>query len=219
MGLASGHVRDIAFSPDGEQIASVAVHCRTVTVWDIDSGKTVLSLQGPLEWCESVAFSPDGKWLAAGGYYGTVQVWDASTGRESRTLSGNKSVVRGLSFSPNGTQLASASGARLNVWDVESGRQIADLIVEGMLLDVAFSPDGKRISTCSSQALVSEWDIATGQQTHSMQALLDRATAQFVYQRSNPTSNFVYSVAYRPNGKQIAACSSDSIVRVWNVTQ
>ena len=213
----SSHVRDLAFSPDGKRIASVSVHSRTVTLWDIASGKAVLSLKGPLEWCESVAFSPDGKWLAAGGYYGTVQLWDASNGREFRTFTGKSGVVRCLSFSPNGKQLVSGSGGRLNVWGVEMGQQITTLKVGGMLFDVSFSPDGKRLATCSSDALVSEWDVASGRQTHSLKALLDRSTARFTFNIQNPSSNFVYAVAYRSDGKQLAASSSDGIVRVWNL--
>ena len=184
----SSHILDVAFSPDGKRIASVGLHDRTVKVWDIASGETVFSLEGPPEWVESVAFSPDGKWLAAGGQDGTVQLWDASTGRESRTLQGHKAgawcEACHSARTENDWRTASVDKT-MKVWDVESGREIRTLKVDGMLFDVAFSPDGKRLAACSHEASVSEWDVASGRETLSLTALTDRQTA--IHRR--PTSH------------------------------
>ncbi len=212
----SSHVLDVAFSPNGERIASAALHDRTVNVWDVASGEAVFSLEGPPEWIESVAFSPDGNWLAAGGQNGTVQLWDATNGAESITLTGHVGVVRGLSFSPDSAQLASICAGKISVWDIESGQEIVTLVVGGMLFDVAFSPDGKRLATCSSGATVTEWDIASGLQTLSLTAQADRQTAD-ILDIPNGSSNFVYAVAYRFDSSQLAAASSDGLVRVWNL--
>jgi len=57
---------------------------------------------------------------------------------------------------------------------------------------------------------VSEWEVATGQQTLSLTARTESIQNNFY--------NYVYAVAYRPDGKQLAACSSDGFVRVWNLT-
>ncbi len=210
-------VTDLAFSPDGKRIATVA-DSRTV-VWDIASGKAVLTVKRPQR-IYSVAISPDGKWLAAGDHDGTVQLWDALTGRKSRTLKGHNpgAAVRGLSFSRDGKQLADCSvDGTVKLWDVENGQEIRTFKGDGMLADVAFSPDGKRLAAGSHNAHVSEWDIASGRQTLSLKALLDRATAQFVYQIQTPSINYVYDVEYRPDCKQLAAASSDGMVRVWNL--
>jgi WD40 repeat protein len=222
VGHRSG-VEDIAFSQAGKRIASVARHDRTVKVWDVASGEAVFTLEGPLEWCESVALSPDGKWLAVGGKNGTVDLWDASTGEKSRTIMslrvrrGYTTAVKGLSFSPDSKQMASVSwDQKMTLWDVEKWRESATWKVGGMLFDVSFSPDGRRLATCSHAANVSEWDVATRQRTFSLTARSDFLPPQKSI--LNHPYNYVYTVAYRPDGKQLAAASSDGVVRVWNVT-
>lgn len=87
----------------------------------------------------------------------------------------------------------------------------------GRVRSVAFSPNGKRLAACSHDAKVREWDIATGRETFSQTALVDPQTAEFILNIQNPAANYVYSIAYRTDGKQIAAASSDGIVRVWNL--
>jgi WD40 repeat protein len=99
------------------------------------------------------------------------------------------------------------------VWDIESRQEILSLKAGGMLFDVAFSPDGQRLATCSSEAIVSEWDVSSGWQTASLTA----RDLQLARVRREP-HDFVYALAYRPDGKQIAAASSDGLVRVWSLT-
>jgi WD40 repeat protein len=209
-------VRDIAFSPDGMHIASVGVDDRTVNVWNTSSGEIAFSLTGSSEWqfINSVEFSPDGKWLATGSYDGTIQLCDASTGREPRIIATRMGNIRGLSFSPDSKQLA-AAGSDVTVWGVEMGQQTGKFKVPGMLFDVAFSPNGKRIAACTHEAHVAEWDIATGRETLSHAVRHDRPTFSLI----DNHINYVRNVAYRPDGTQLAACSSDGEVRVWNVSR
>jgi len=209
-------IRDVAFSADGKRIASVSVHDRTVTVWNIASGKISFSLTGPREWqwIDSVAFSPDGKWLATGSYNGTIQLSDALTGRELRTVATRLGVFRGLAFSPDSKQLA-ASGSGLTLWRVDTGQQIARFTIPGNVFDVSFSPDGKRIAACTSEAHAAEWDIASGRETLSLAVHHDVPT---FWVKDNHI-NYVYNVVYRLDGKQLATCSSDGEVRVWSVSR
>ena len=108
------HVRDIAFSPDGNIVAAAVGS--SVYLWDATIGRLKYRLtDDPLdkdgEKFMSVAFSPDGTTLASGGgfWYRTVFLWDVKTGDLKSILRGHSDAVVSLAFSPDGTTLASGS--------------------------------------------------------------------------------------------------------------
>src|SRR5262249_31558107 len=106
-----------------------------------------------------VAYSPDGKTIAASGG-GTVTLWDAATGPEMDRLPGHRGW-RPMAFSPDGKLLAHTGGPtpdEVTVWDLATTRRRA---VEGTgrARRLAFSPDGKTLATGST--VVKLWDVAS----------------------------------------------------------
>ncbi len=106
----TGHtnsVESVAFSPDGRLLASASYG--EIKLWEVATGREVLTLRGHTDWVRSVAFSPDGRLLASGSYK-EIKLWEVATGREVRTLTGHTDDVNSVAFSPDGRLLASGSG-------------------------------------------------------------------------------------------------------------
>ena len=126
---------NVRFSPDGERLATSA--SRTVRVWKAATGEEVLTLPSLEGLVTSIAFSPDGKRLAAASRDGSVKVWDAVTGVTCLTLPGHTSAVYGMTYSPDGRRLVTAAGgtnkggerldSEVKLWDALTGQEILTL--------------------------------------------------------------------------------------------
>jgi WD40 repeat protein len=92
------------------------------------------------------AFSPDGQHIVSASGDDTLKVWDVQSGQEHLTLKGHTNAVSGCAFSPDGRSIVSSSRDHtLKVWDAQSGQCLTTLVVEGLLYDCAWSPDGQQL--------------------------------------------------------------------------
>ena len=84
----TGSVRSVAFSPDGQLLASGSGD-KTVRLWNPATGEQLQKLKGHTDWVRSVAFSPDGQLLASGSDDETVRLWNPATGEQLQKLEGH----------------------------------------------------------------------------------------------------------------------------------
>jgi WD40 repeat protein len=131
----------------------------------------------------------------------TVTIWDAATGQPLTALSKRRNTAwTRLAFRPDGRQLG-ANGIGLDVWDLAAGREAVSLHGHGSLVhDVAFSPDGRRLASASSDHTVKVWDMPTGTDVLTL--------------RGHTVD--VRAVAFRPDGHLLASASIDGTVKVWD---
>jgi WD40 repeat protein/serine/threonine protein kinase len=201
----------LAFSPDGRRIAW-ASGAASIRLWDSANGRAlrpVRSQGGPVS---CVAFSSDGRRMAAGGL-GTITLFDAETREPLRIIRGHKGVVTAVAFSPDGRRIASAMSAGIEervppetkVWDAETGRELGVFHdARWGTVKLAFSPDGRRI------AFVNDWIRAV--------RLLDGMTAHELETFGGQVGQGCRDVAFSPDGRQVASANRDGTLTLWDGT-
>ncbi len=117
----------IAFSPDGQTLASISESWTTLYLWDVATGNhRTHQLTGDSSDGDSLCFSPDGQTLARLQANNHVSLWDVATGTHTKTIN-DRADIRydsGLSFSPDGHLLHASSRTRGSfLWDVDTGEQ------------------------------------------------------------------------------------------------
>jgi WD40 repeat protein len=193
-------VYSVAFSPDGQQIASASFD-HTVRLWSV---RTHESLQVYLHHSDSVyavAFSPNGKQFVSASKDRTVQLIDKDTGKSVFTFSGMDQDVMAVAFHPDGKSVISSGfESAIYWWNPQTGEKIKTQPGHGIAVhELAFSKDGKRIVSAGADRTVRTWDGTAG-------------TLVKVF----PVGSVAYSVAISANGKLVAAGSFDGLVRVWD---
>lgn len=210
--------RCVAFFPEGQHIVFGSSD-KSVRIWDTSTGQQLGDpLVGPTKDVTCIAVSPNGKYIACGSNDTAVYLWDAVT----RELVGKLSKEPGLSyvasvaFSPDSTRIASGSCELIEplsrrplykypiqIWQTATGQAVGQPLMchWGIVLSVAYSPNGKHIVSCAMDQTVRIWDVATGRQVGPP-----------LYGHTNGPD----SVAVSSNGERIVSGGYDGTVQVWD---
>lgn len=192
-----GFVFGLAFSPDGGMLAAVSSR-GALRLHDLAGGPPRLLLRSPVD-LASLAFHPDGRWLAVGGDQGRLSAVPVGPGVVPPQLqSAAVGTVSGLAFDSAGRWLVVASrGGRLEVLDAHSGQGLATVEApeEGAIEALAVSPDGRFIITGHGNGAVVGWTWAPGQ-PWQRQTLWRHAGA-------------VRALAFAPGGRRLTSAGQD----------
>jgi WD40 repeat protein len=207
-------VTTLAFSPDSKILVGGEDHtglAGRVWVWDVTTGKRVVSFQGHHGRVISLAISPDGKTVASGDRGGEIKLFEAATGKEKATLKpqlGGEDFLA-LTFGADGKTLTSVSQLELKVWELSSGKgkksvPLRSDVGEGEnLYQVArFSADGSALALGNQAGTLKLWDVAGGKE----KAKLKGHKAAIV------------ALAISKDGKIVATGSQDATIRIWDAT-
>lgn len=190
-------IRSVAFSPDGNFIASVDGNL--LQLW---SGKTwgFIRQLNPRGIVYSIAFRFDGKVLASGSKDAHVWIWDVDKGSLiKQTPSVYEGTIRSIAFSPDGMLVAFCSDESVWLWDVGTNEPEKLFEHEGIVHAVAFSPDGNFLASGSEDRTVRIWNVTKS------------AQEQILKEHRKP----VLAVAFRPDSQILASGGMDGKVFLW----
>ena len=232
---------DYAFSPDGTRLAA-ADEQQKITVWNLETGAPVIELLGPTGGGGAVlAFSPNGRTLAAG--RNAVKVWDLDSGSAQPVNELEKVAVMSLAFSADGNTLACGShNGDVLQWDFRQRRQRWPLKATPYgSRSLAFSPDGRLLAADGGLGALWLWQLSR-QHEHILRRQLDveiqaeasahdgrmfalkRGTGQVIWDPAGSRSPTPVvdlpdrrtAVEVSPRGNVMAVLDTERRIRLWS---
>ena len=199
-----GDVAALAFSGDGEMIAAASTEVKgtqnvgSVQLWNTDSGALLNTLEEHMSVQVAVAFRPDGKMIAAAGWYGLV-LWKTD-GTWHQTLDGEG--ANAVAFSPDGKWMATGfTNSKVKLWNLDGNKWQEPFSGNGdAVWGVAFSPESQQVASAANDGTVKLWQIDG--------RLLSTLAGH---------TNVVRSVAFSQDGKMLASASDDATVKLWKL--
>ena len=194
----------LAMTPDGQRLAVGSGN--RVTIYDLTKTNQVLTtITGHRDAVQSLAWSTNGQWLAAGGFR-TLSLWDAQS-NATRQWTTPVGRVTALIFTPDASTLLSGEaapgrGGSVRAWRVQDNSPVTEWPAhDDSIYGLAISADGKRVATAGGDRVAKIWQWPSRQ----LEAVLEGHGAA------------VYGVALSRDGLQAATASADKTVMLWDL--
>ncbi len=191
-------IQALVFNPQKPMLVSATG--TTIQLWSTHSGNLLSTLPHRFRSIRSLAVSPDGRMLAVGSLSGTVELWNPYSGARLWQASYQLDGTTLVCFKPSGTMLACATGATVELLDLNQNRVgVLASRQPRSLSTVAFSPDGLVLATASGH-VIEVWSVAN--QKRLSTPLLGH---------NKP----VRSLAFTPNGRMLISAGADHHLMLW----
>jgi WD40 repeat protein len=255
----SGLIQYLALHPAGKWLAAVSylrnpkprngserLYQGEVTLWDVETQEKKTLVKNYSSGFLCVAFSPDGKLVAAStSHTSHVRLWEVESGKSYGTFRGkNIGWIDTATFSHNGKYLAFGSANHLvHFWDVASKQELTPFSGHvNEVESVAFSPDDKVLISSALDRTVRVWDVDSRRELCTYRNY-NKAPVAFTpdgkclicekgnnlcqltlfpqpeYRTLKDHTDGILGLAYAPNGKHIASVGKDKIARLWDPLQ
>jgi WD40 repeat protein/DNA-binding SARP family transcriptional activator len=192
----------VAWLSDGTRIATTSQSLHSAHLWDVMSGKLLMTYSGHNDGVNSIAPTRDGKLLLTASADSTGRVWDVETGDEQLILEGHLSAVMDARWSIEENRILTAStDGTVRIWDAVTGIELRSINAHtGGASTATWSPDGALIASAGVDGALRIWNAETGEVVFTLVGHDDE----------------ILDVDWSADGSRIASSGADSTVRVWD---
>jgi WD40 repeat protein/serine/threonine protein kinase len=199
----AGMVRQVAFRPDGKQLASCGDD-RTIRIWDIASGQEAKRLRGHTHFVTGLTYLADGQRLVSSSLDGAVKVWNMATGlNEAGKLLDLHEPIAALALSPDGQFLICGQNwGAIYLFDAVGGNRLwRSQGHAGDVHSLAFHPDGERLASSGRDQQIVLWDRITGHNLRTFGKDLGK----------------VHRIGIHPDGARLFSGHDGGVCRIWDI--